>query len=689
MNKRVFIGCVLLVAAVPGLLFAPVFGLWQLVPPIAVVLVVCYGVMELCDRVQRLRSWRPVLALVLGALGLAEVELAATTLGGLPTAATVRALVAGATDSWQLTLQSTWPARPTADLLLFVPLIVLFTAVLGLELSRWPAVAVLPSVAALVLSQTFTALSATAAMVAVLGYAAVVAGLFVTSRPARAATALLLVPTIVLGGVAAIVVVAVDQGRQPAFTLQHNDWATAALPPTISPLAEVAARLENPTAPVFSYTSNAPVDRWRLAVLTGFDGVSWTATNEYRRLGAQVAAPPSVTVPTTAASAVVTVPAGAGPWLPSQSMPASVAGVTPLIDTTSGMLLLPGRAGPVRYDLAWQEPQIDPATLTDAAIDSTVPAGDLGVIPPGVAELARTATNGLRPSFQAALALERYLRENYQTATGGDLPTGSSWPQLRDFLLGSKRGTSEQFAAAYVVLARIMGVPARIAVGYRGSPNSGTHVVRNADVLAWPEVAVAGVGWVPLDPTGTVSSADAAASGLSQATAKARADLPPPKQLRDPPVPPTGLARPCDCGPGHDFPVWQVLGGILALIVLLVGGIPVAKAIRTARRLRRRGTGAVLAAWWEARDLLRAYGCVVTEGMTVRDLACLATEAPVTQGLLSLANQVDVALWSGFGAHEGTVAAAWAAVRDIRRDLAARPVATRVRALFDPRGLLS
>lgn len=695
MSNRVLVGSALLVSAVPGLLFAPVFGLWPLVPPIAVVLVVCYGVVELCDRVRGLRSWRPVLALVLAVAGLAEVELADTTVGGLPTAATVRALAAGVTDSWQLTLQSTWPVRPDAALLLFVPLIVLVTAVLAVELARWPALAVVPSVAALVVGQAFTALTGTAATVATLGYVAVVACLFLASRPVRATTALLLVPTMALSGAAAAVVIAVDQGRQPAFTVQHDEWATLPLPTTVSPLDEVAARMENPDVPIFSYTADGPVDRWRLAVLTDFDGVTWTATDQYRRLGAQVGVPPSVTVPTTTHTAVVTVPASAisgaaaGPWLPSQPIPTSATGVSPLIDPASGMLVLPGRTGSVRYDLNWREPQVDPDSLTNAAIDSTVPVGELGVVPPGIAELARTATAGMRPSFQAALTLERYLRENYRTATGADLPTGSGWPQLRDFLLDTKRGTTEQFAAAYVVLARIVGIPARLAVGYRGSPTAaGIHVVRNRDVLAWPEIAVAGVGWVPLDPTGATSGADTSASGLSQATAKARADLPPPAQLSDPPTAPPASGRTGGPGPSTDFPVWSILNGVVALIVLAATGIPVAKAIRTASRRRRRGTSAVLAAWWEARDLLRAHGSVVTPGMTVRDLAGGAGETSVSQGLLSLADQVDIALWSGIGTNDGTVAAAWAAVRSIRRDLAGRPVTARVRALFDPRGLL-
>ncbi len=295
----------------------------------------------------------------------------------------------------------------------------------------------------------------------------------------------------------------------------------------------------------------------------------------------------------------------------------------------------------------------------------------------------------MRPSFQTALALERYLRENYRTATGADLPTGSGWPQLREFLLNTKRGTSEQFAAAYVALARIVGIPARLAVGFSAPRTPGsTHVVHNGDVFAWPEVAVAGVGWLALDPTGA-TSADSAPTGLSQATARARAELPPPRELRDPPLPPAGQGRTADFGPRIPFPVWPAAFGLLALLVLAGAGIPLAKTIRTARRRQRKGTQAVVAAWWEARDLLRAHGTLVTPGMTVRDLAGAVTHTAVVEGLLSLAGQVDTALWSGAGADDGTVAAAWAAVRYIRRNLADRPFAARVRALFDPRSLLT
>ena len=688
MISRVAAGCVLLASALAGLLFAPVFGLWALVAPIAVVVVICYAVTEVCARVPGLVPWRPVLCVVAGLVGLVEVELLDTTVAGLPTGATVRALFSGVTESWRLTLQSTWPVRPDAELLLFVPLAVLVAAVAGIELLRRPALAILPSLALLGLSQVFIPWSGAGATLAGLGFVALGGATFMVSRRASR-TLLLVTPTLVLAIVAAVVVTVFDQGNQPAYSLHHDQPAPLPQARIVNPLNEVAARLEHPDTAVFSYTSARPVGRWRLVVLDDFNGATWSTDAAYQRLGAGLPAPAGA--PATLRSAQVSLPPGDGaPWLPSQEELASVTGVAPLIAPDSGVLLAPERAGAVSYRLNWWEPQTDAGTLANAALDTSAAGGELGTIPPGVTDLARIATAGMRPSFQAALQLERYLSENYRVATGTDLPTGAGWPQLSDFLLSTKRGTSEQFAASYVALARIVGIPARLAVGFRAPQASpdGHVVVRNANVLAWPEVAVAGVGWVPLDPSGAAGGSGEASSGLARITAQARASLPPPQELKDPPLPATGPGSAAGGG-GLSIPVLPILLALLALAVLVVVAIPVSKAVRTWRRRRLTGARGIAAACAEARDLLRAHGVPVTAGMTTRDLALAAPVESVVDSLTGLARQADVALWSRSGPDAQAVDAAWRYVRGVRRGLAHRSLGVRVRAVFDVRGLLA
>lgn len=676
-TQRLSTALLLLATGLPGLLFAPVFGIRPLLLPIAVVLVVCFAVAEVCARFEALRPWRPVAALVAGLLALGELEFGP----GLPDAAMLRGLLDGVTRSWQLTLQSTWPARPDAELLLFVPLAVLAAAVLGVELLRRPAVALVPGLAVAGLSQAYVALSGPVATVTGLAYAVVAGALFTVTRR-RGSRLVLVVPTALLVVAAAAGITFADQGSRPSLAITHE----AAPPPPLridDPLDDVVDRLTHPDRPVFGYTSTAPVDRWRTAVLDDFDGVTWRDGADYRRLGSTLGA--------AAYHAEITVPAGSGgPWLPSQADPTSVSGAAPLVSPRTGTLLLPGRQDAVDYELGWREPAVASGDLLDAGIDAAQVAGGVGQVPPGVAELAKTATGGLRPSFRAALVLERYLAEHYRQAVGPVLPTGSGWAQLRTFLFGTRAGTSAQFAAAYTALARIVGIPARVATGFRAPAGAGPVTVHNGDAFAWPEVAVAGVGWVPLDPTGSAARGTGAApAGLAQVTAQARHELPPQSQLREPQV----TDDPAEAEPTRPterrwplIAAWVGLA-LVALLVLLAASIPALRAVRTARRRRRTGAAAVVAAWLEARDGLRAHGVAVPRGATVRDLAKLVPSTVDFAVVEVLARQVDVALWSGQGADGETVTRAWSAVRAIRGGLAGVPWRARVRAVFDVRSL--
>ncbi|HET6706633.1 transglutaminaseTgpA domain-containing protein, partial [Amycolatopsis sp.] len=579
MPGRFSVLCVVLAAVVAGLFFVPVFGLAALLAPLLVPAGVLFGVARLCARTEVLAAWRPLLLLVAGLLAVVETVLFPTTVAGLPTGETFSALASGITESWQLTLQSTWPARPSPDQLLFVPLLALPAGVLGIELvlrSRKPLVALIPSLAVVVVSQLYVALAGLVAVAAGLGYAAVAGALFAltrsgdekpASRARRSASAFASgAPVVVLGLAAAVAAGLLLPAPGQAYSLKQNRPAQVS-GRVAGPLDDIANRLEHPGVPMFSVRGDARPDRWPLVVLDTFDGVNWTPGTHYRRLGAELPPSPSVSVPSQQRTATIRLAGLGGPWLPSQTWPAAVGGADPLVEESQGSLWLPRPTG--EYRLSWWEPQVPVADLSAAAIDQRAPGG-LGAIgePPAEAEpMARAAVGGLRPSFQAALALERFFREGYHTAAGTGLPSGHAWPQLRKFLFETRRGTSEQFAAAYVALARIVGIPARLVVGFRSpaKPDAGgSYTVRNGDVMAWPEVAVAGAGWVPLDPTGTTRLGGAGGpAGLSEVTAQARAQLPPAAQLHDAPVAPVkGPGGADEAGNGdRSLPVLWVLAG--------------------------------------------------------------------------------------------------------------------------------
>lgn len=77
-----------------------------------------------------------------------------------------------------------------------------------------------------------------------------------------------------------------------------------------------------------------------------------------------------------------------------------------------------------------------------------------------------------------------------------------------EFWLDRREGFCEHYAAAFVVVMRAMGVPARIVTGYQGSDflrQDGYLVVRQSHAHAWAEYWQAGRGWIRADPTGAVA----------------------------------------------------------------------------------------------------------------------------------------------------------------------------------------
>ncbi len=79
---------------------------------------------------------------------------------------------------------------------------------------------------------------------------------------------------------------------------------------------------------------------------------------------------------------------------------------------------------------------------------------------------------------------------------------------LDDFLFTTRRGFCEHYAAAFTVLMRAAGIPARVVTGYQGgelNPIGDYLIVRQRDAHAWAEVWLDGRGWVRVDPTAAVA----------------------------------------------------------------------------------------------------------------------------------------------------------------------------------------
>jgi transglutaminase-like putative cysteine protease len=137
---------------------------------------------------------------------------------------------------------------------------------------------------------------------------------------------------------------------------------------------------------------------------------------------------------------------------------------------------------------------------------------------------------GAVTTTQKAQALEAYFLDNF--AYDLNVAAGSSITDITTFLQ-RRSGYCEQFAATFAAMARVLGIPSRVAIGYRlGTYDSakGVYRVTGHDAHAWPEVYIAGQGWVRFEPTpsstGGSSDPSTAAAAASAADAAAVASSP-------------------------------------------------------------------------------------------------------------------------------------------------------------------
>ena len=111
------------------------------------------------------------------------------------------------------------------------------------------------------------------------------------------------------------------------------------------------------------------------------------------------------------------------------------------------------------------------------------------------------------PALIVQAALEWLKNEDFVYTLTPPLITGD---MVDEFLFGRRQGFCEHYAAAFTILMRAAGVPARVVTGYLGgelNPIGDYLIVRQHDAHAWTEVWLEKQGWVRIDPTSVVSPA--------------------------------------------------------------------------------------------------------------------------------------------------------------------------------------
>ena len=124
------------------------------------------------------------------------------------------------------------------------------------------------------------------------------------------------------------------------------------------------------------------------------------------------------------------------------------------------------------------------------------------VVSPRMRELAnKILTQGDDVSVRIE-ALAEFFRNQELSYAQDDLPSGPD--AIDSFLFDKKRGYCEFFASAYITLARLAGIPARLIGGYYGgdyNPMGGYYLVGEATAHVWVEVLAADNNWQRVDPS--------------------------------------------------------------------------------------------------------------------------------------------------------------------------------------------
>ena len=101
------------------------------------------------------------------------------------------------------------------------------------------------------------------------------------------------------------------------------------------------------------------------------------------------------------------------------------------------------------------------------------------------------------------MALQRWFAQSGKFTYSLTVREPNTAKALINFLTKDRRGYCQQFAFAMAVLARLLAIPSRVAVGYTEGSLIGHDRwnVRTSDAHAWPELYFQGAGWLRFEPT--------------------------------------------------------------------------------------------------------------------------------------------------------------------------------------------
>jgi transglutaminase-like putative cysteine protease len=697
-------------AALVGLSLATVASLWRLFdsgsffPQLAAIVIVAH----LISIATRRAGWAvPTSAVAsVGAMviTIGIVLYGGTTLAGIPTKATFEAAGADFRDVWHLFESVQAPTAAIRPFLLLAALGLWWAAFVAdwAAFRLWvPFEAVLPAGTVFVFSSLFASqrgqVAATALfLVGAFGFLLLhrvtrqqSSSGWVSSDVQRGTNALLRAGAglAVLAVIAAVVIGPnLPQAQSEALVGWRNgEGEGPSSRTTVSPFVEIKKRLVEQTNLELFTVQSSRRSYWRLTSLDQFDGNVWSSNGSYERASGSLPHRVPSDVDTVLSEQGYSVVALDTIWLPAAFEPRSIsAGDSNVRYEPDSSTLIVGTSVPnsngrsyivqsalPEFDPTKLETATDPPPIALAAEETKLPPD----LDPRVKQEAQTVVAGATTPYEQALALQNYFRDNFTYDL--NVPPGQSDNAIVDFLFVSKRGYCEQFAGTFAAMARAIGLPTRVAVGFTPGEEDpdrpGLYHVKGLHAHAWPEVYLTGQGWVPFEPTPTRGAPNAQQYthvAEQQATEGGGATTIPTTTVAGTPTTAatgaTTTTRP-DPGSADDFAsssepaFWStqrfggraVIGGAVVLGLALLYLMVVPLAYHLYRRRRRKAAAdpdaQVRLAWQESVEAAQTLGVTPWRSETAAEFGYRADRAIGAQEFPKLATLVTAAEYSADG----------------------------------------
>ncbi|MEI3842918.1 MULTISPECIES: transglutaminase family protein [Microbacterium] len=469
------------------------------------------------------------------------------------------------------------------------------------------------------------------------------------ARPPRPRTA----AALAVGAAAVVAALAVS----PILPVSATGVEIVAGSTALNPTMRLGEDLRRPTprTALTLITDAASAPYLRIATLSAFDGEVWhpdrARTSALRDGLGAVAAAEGVALRTARTSIRVT--GVSGSWLPLPYQATTVRGLNgSWIAMRDNRTVIASDADAADQNYTVESASVQP-TLEQVRAASAAQAPVAGPfrdlpadLPPVIEETARQVAGAEGSDYDRMVALQTWFRAGFRYSEETPVAEGfdGTGVDAVEAFLTVREGYCVHFAGAFALMARSLGMPTRIVVGYLPGTASDqrqdggpVYLVTSDQLHSWPEVYFEGLGWIPFEPTatrGVPTRFETAANGTGSGT---------PAPTEAPTSEPTAAPATSDPFDRNDqdpdaggavplrtfdpYPLLWTILGVLAVVLLPA----LARAIRRAARFGAIRRGDATAAWAEVRDSLLDLG-----------LPASSAESPRTRGArLTATRDVD------------------------------------------------